>query len=121
LLPNNPTVTYTARYDTKPEAELGVLAAINSFVSQKHREKQRSGPALAAPTTPKGDLVTAPPLMYLNDPESLLVVFDLSIPGGADALDQHRAALRGNCDTEILDEHHRALIIRPGGVSGRAA
>ena len=65
--------------------------------------------------------MTAPQLLYPNDPESLLVVFDLSIPGGADALDRHRAALRGNCDTEILDEHRRALIIRPGEVSERAA
>ena len=65
--------------------------------------------------------MTAHPLLYLDDSESLLVVFDLSVPGGADALDRQRAAWSDRCDVEVLDECHRALVIRPGWVSERAA
>ena len=65
--------------------------------------------------------MTAPPLLYLNNREFLLVVFDLSIPSGAVALARQRAAWSDRCDVEILDEDHRALIIRPGWVSERAA
>ena len=69
------------------------------------------------PMTPKGDLVTAPPLLQLNDPEFLLVVFDLSIPGGAVALARQRAAWPDYCDVEVLDEDRSALIVRPGWVT----
>ena len=63
----------------------------------------------------------APPLMYLDDPEVLLVVFDLGVLGRADALARQRAAWSDRCDAEVLDECHRALVIRPGWVPERAA
>ena len=59
--------------------------------------------------------------MYLDDPESLLVVFDLSVLGRADELAWQRAAWSDRCDVEVLDECHRALVIRPGWVPERAA
>ncbi len=84
-------------------------------------QRKRAAPLQPPPTTPKGDLVKAPPLMYLDDPEVLLVVFDLSVPGGADALARHLAAWSDRCDVEVLDECRRALVIRPGWVPERAA
>jgi hypothetical protein len=56
----------------------------------------------------------APETVYLNDPEFLLVVFDLREPGAAESLHQQRAVLAGFADIEALDEDHFALIFRPG-------
>ena len=63
----------------------------------------------------------APKKVYLNEPECLLVIFDLRIPGGASELERQRAAWPYYSDVEVLDEGHRALIVRPGWVSERAA
>jgi hypothetical protein len=61
--------------------------------------------------------VIAPKPLYLNDPECLIVIFDLAEPDGPAALDRQRAAMTGYTSTEALDENHVALIVRPGWVS----
>jgi len=43
------------------------------------------------------------------------VVFDLREPGGPSELHKQRAAWAEYSDIEALDEHHFALLIRPGG------
>jgi hypothetical protein len=63
----------------------------------------------------------APSALYLNDPECLLVVFDLRQAGAAEALHRLRAAWVEYSDVETLDEEHFALIMRPGWASEPAA
>ena len=49
-----PTVSYTPRLDTTPEAELGALTSVYAFILQKHQERQRAtrpgGPEAAKET-----------------------------------------------------------------------
>jgi len=60
--------------------------------------------------------MTAPPQrLYRNHPKCLVVVFDLREPGGPSELHKQRAAWAEYSDIEALDEHHFALLIRPGG------
>jgi hypothetical protein len=59
----------------------------------------------------------APERVYLNDPECLLLVFDLRQPGVAEALHNQRAAWPEYSDIEALDEDHFALLMRPGWAS----
>jgi hypothetical protein len=70
----------------------------------------------------KDSRMTAPqhPL-YLSHPECLLVLFDLREPGGPSELHRQRAAWAEYSAIEALDEHHFALIIRPGWASEVAA
>jgi hypothetical protein len=63
----------------------------------------------------------APRPLYLNHPECLVVIFDVRTSEGAAALERHRSAWPDYSDVEVLDEGHRALIVRPGWVSERAA
>jgi hypothetical protein len=63
----------------------------------------------------------APDALYLNDPECLLIVFDLRAPGAAAALDRQRVRWAEYSDVEALDEDHFALIVWPGWVSESAA
>ena len=63
----------------------------------------------------------APRPLYLNDPECLIVIFDLAEPDGRAALDRQRGAMAGYMSTEALDENRVALIVRPGWVSEPAA
>ncbi len=69
--------------------------------------------------TPKGDLVTASPLLYLTHPECLVIAFDLREPDGPAELRRLRAALRNHADVETLDEDHLVLVVRPGWVLER--
>ena len=59
--------------------------------------------------------MTAPPQrLYPNRPEGLVVLFDLREPGGPSELHRQRAAWAEYSDIQALDEHHFALLIRPG-------
>jgi hypothetical protein len=58
--------------------------------------------------------------VYLNNPESLVMVFDVREPGGAVSRHKQRAVLADYTDIEALDEDHFALIVRPGRVSEAA-
>jgi len=64
---------------------------------------------------------SAPDLVYLRSPEFLIVLFDLREPSGPLELHRQRAAWAEYSDIEALDEHHFALIIRPGWASKAAA
>jgi hypothetical protein len=59
----------------------------------------------------------APEVLYLNDPECLVTVFDVRDPDAAAAL--HRQSVRWSeySDMESLDEDHFALIVHPGWAS----
>ena len=63
----------------------------------------------------------APDVLYLQNPEYLVVLFDLREPGGPAELHRQRAAWAEYSDIEALDEHRFALIIRPGWASEAAA
>jgi hypothetical protein len=77
------------------------------------QRKEAVSPTRAAPTTPKGDLVTAPEEVY-NDPPEVLAIFDVRVPGTAARLHRERAAWAENGDIEALDQNHYVLIVRPG-------
>jgi hypothetical protein len=64
---------------------------------------------------------SAPRPVYLNDPECLVVIFDLANPDGPAALDRQRDAIAGYTSVEALDENRVALIVRPGWASEPAA
>ena len=67
-------------------------------------------------------LVTlAPGILYLNDSECLVSVFDLRELVAAEMLSRERALWPRYAEIEILDEVHAAVIRRPGWVSGVAA
>ena len=66
-------------------------------------------------------MTLAPKPLYLNHPECLLVLFDLREPSGPLELHRQRAAWAEYSDIEALDEHHFALILRPGWASEPAA
>jgi hypothetical protein len=65
-------------------------------------------------------MIRAEPV-YLNNPETLVVVFDVRETGGAAALHKQHAVLADFADIEALEEDHFALIVRPGWVSEAAA
>jgi hypothetical protein len=70
----------------------------------------------------KDPKMTAPPQrLYLNHLECLVVVFDLREPGGPSELHKLRAAWAEYADIKALDEHHFALLIRPGSALEEAA
>jgi hypothetical protein len=60
----------------------------------------------------------APESLYRNAPKSIVVLFDMRIPGGAERLHRQRASWGAYGDIEALDQDHYALVIRPGGVHG---
>ena len=59
--------------------------------------------------------------LYLNNPECLLVAFDIRDPGAVAALHRQRARLAEYSDLEALDENHFVLVVRPGWVLEAAA
>jgi hypothetical protein len=59
--------------------------------------------------------------LYLNDPECLIMLFDLRQPGAAEALHKQRAVWAQYSDIEALDGDCFALVVRPGWVSEAAA
>ncbi len=64
----------------------------------------------------------APERFYnMAHPEYLISVFDLRVPGVAEALHKQRAAWREYSDIEALGPDHFALIVRPGWASKAAA
>jgi len=63
----------------------------------------------------------APETLYPNAPEYIVVLFDVRIPGVAERLHSERAAHRECGDIEAGDEHHFALLIRPGSALEEAA
>jgi hypothetical protein len=63
----------------------------------------------------------APEPLYLNDPECLLSVFDLRVPGAEEVLGREHAMWQKYTEVEVLDEVHAAVIRRPGWVSEAAA
>ena len=64
----------------------------------------------------------APDILYLiKNPECLVVIFDLREPSGPAELHRQRAAWAQYTDIEALDEHHFALILRPGWASEAVA
>jgi hypothetical protein len=63
----------------------------------------------------------APQTLYPNAPEYIVVLFDVRIPGVAERLHSERAAHREFGDIEAVDEHHFALLIRPGSALEEAA
>ena len=63
----------------------------------------------------------APDALYLNDPECLIILFDLREPCAAEILGRERALWPEHTDIEVLDEFHAALIRWPGWVSEPAA
>jgi hypothetical protein len=65
--------------------------------------------------------MTAPTTLYLDHPECLVVVFDLREPGGPSELHKQRTAWAEYSDMAALDEHHFALLIRPGWTLEEAA
>ena len=58
--------------------------------------------------------------VYSKDKASLLMIYDLRVPGTAVRLLREIEAWRGNADVEAVDDDHFALIIRPG-LAGRVA
>jgi hypothetical protein len=60
----------------------------------------------------------APESLYRNTPESIVVLFDVRIRGGAERLHRERASWGAYGAIEALDQDHYALVIRPGGVHG---
>ncbi len=56
--------------------------------------------------------------LYPNPTESIVVVYDVRVPGAADRLHGDRAVWRESGDVEALDEHHYVLVVRPGGTRG---
>lgn len=63
----------------------------------------------------------APEALYLNDPECLVVIFDLRRPGAVQSLDRQRALRAEYSRVESLDEDHFALLVMPGWASEPAA
>ena len=63
----------------------------------------------------------APQTLYLDNPEDLIVTFDLRRPGSAAALHRQRARWTQYSDLEALDGDQFALVVRPGWVSEEAA
>lgn len=53
--------------------------------------------------------------LYPTTNHSLVFIFDIRLPGVARRLHLERAAWGASGDIEALDEHHFALVIRPGG------
>ena len=64
---------------------------------------------------------SGPTPVYLNDPECLIVLYDLNQPDGPAALQRQRDTLAGYTNVEELAENRIALIINPGWVSRPAA
>jgi len=60
----------------------------------------------------------APGSLYPSAPESIVVVFDARVPGGAERLHRERASWGAYGDIEALDEDHFVLVVRPGGAHG---
>ncbi|HZY66787.1 MAG TPA: hypothetical protein VFE21_13035 [Rubrobacteraceae bacterium] len=59
---------------------------------------------------------------YHREPEcTILMLFDIRLPGMAERLHRERAAWREYGDIEALDENHFVLIVRLGGAQGLAA
>ena len=72
--------------------------------------------------TRKGDLMrSGPTRVYTNDPECLVIVYDLNQPDGPAALQRQRDALAGYTNVEELAENRIALIVHPGWVSRSVA
>lgn len=63
----------------------------------------------------------APKRVYPKPAESIVVLYDVRIPGAADRFHEQRAAWRERGDVEALDQHHFMLIVRPGGAREMAA
>ena len=60
-------------------------------------------------------------VVYPNDPECLVVTFDVRTPEAAAALHRQRVVLAGYLDIEILVQDPFALGIRLGRASNSAA
>lgn len=59
--------------------------------------------------------------VYLKPTESIVVIYDVRMPGAADRFHEERAACQEYSDVEALDEHHYVLVVRPGGARELAA
>lgn len=80
--------------------------------------KSKGPPAPVAPTTRKVGLrMTSAPIrpFYPHSEECTLIVFDVRLPGAAEALHGQRAAWQEDSDLEALDKDHFVLVVRPGG------
>jgi hypothetical protein len=52
--------------------------------------------------------------VYSKDKASLLIIYDLCVPGTAARLLRELEPWRGHANVEAVDDDHFALIIRPG-------
>ncbi len=55
---------------------------------------------------------------YHEGRTEICVLFDLRVPGGADALHRQRAAWQEKSGIEAIGKNHFVLVVRPGGARG---
>lgn len=63
----------------------------------------------------------APKSVYPKPTKTIVVIFDLRLPGSADRLHRERSVWGEHSDIEALDQHHYVLTVRPGGARELAA
>jgi hypothetical protein len=57
----------------------------------------------------------APWILYPDDSNNILVIYDTRVPGTAERLQRERTAWEESANIEMLDTNHAALVIQPGG------
>ncbi len=68
----------------------------------------------AAGTKPERTPTLAPPRVYRDEREYTLIIFDLRIAGAEERLLNECSAWGWSATTEMVDEDHFVLIVRPG-------
>lgn len=63
----------------------------------------------------------APKQVYPKPTESIVILYDVRLPGSADRFHEDRAAWQEYSDVKALDADHFVLVVRPGGTRELAA
>jgi hypothetical protein len=90
-----------------------------STVSLETTTGNKKAAPLSGQGSEKGELkMFSPKQLYTNSRSSILVIFDIRIPGTAERLLKLHDILQEYTDIDAIDEHHFVLEIWPGAARG---